>query len=550
MGKWWKEVKNLAGISDDSGQWYCQLVDGDVVDSVATLCDRINDFFVNLTREFVSLTPDDVAGIAVESVPTELLTTPWEAEKALRGIKIKKAPGPDGLPNVVLKEFAYELGPVISDMYNASLRQGFLPPLLKSAVVRPLPKQKPAMSVEKDIRPVSLTCQVAKVMESFTLVRLLPVLLDKFDLKQFALSGRSTSQALVYLLHLALDALDKGNCALCFFFADFKKGFDVIDHRILLRKLSCYGLHPSLVRWLAAFLQGRSQCVQLADVSSASKSPNGGIPQGTKLSPILFAVMVDDLVRSWGPRIKYVDDLTILEVIPRNSPSVMKYLVNDVNSFAHCNNMQLNPSKCKLMRVDFLHYNSCYSQPIAVGGSVIESVESFKLLGVYISSDLSWSTHCDYIIKKSNRRLYALRKLKACGVQDGELVAVYCSLLRSVLEYASVVFANLPQYLCMALERVQKRALRIIFGPDLSYKDTLARAGLLSLEARRHLACKKFVTETMHASPLYRLISSRVISSQTSYSLRSGPSCHVLPGRTDRFSEFVSVKYSPYIDCV
>ena len=92
--------------------------------------------------------------------------------------------------------------------------------------------------------------------------------------------------------------------------------------------------------------------------------------------------------------------------------------------------------------VDFLHYNSCYSQPIAVGGSVIESVESFKLLGVYISSDLSWSTHYDYIIKKSNRRLYALRKLKACGVQDGELVAVYCSLLRSVLEYATVVFCK------------------------------------------------------------------------------------------------------------
>ena len=78
--------------------------------------------------------------------------------------------------------------------------------------------------------------------------------------------------------------------------------------------------------------------------------------------------------------------------------------------------MQLNPSKCKLMQVDFLRYNSCYSQPIAVGGSVIESVESFKLLGVYISMDLSWSTHCDYIIGKSNRRLYALRKLKVCGV--------------------------------------------------------------------------------------------------------------------------------------
>lgn len=212
----------------------------------------------------------------------------------------------------------------------------------------------------------------------------------------------------MYLLHLALEALDKGNCALCFSFADFKKAFDLIDHRILLRKLSGYGLHPSLVRGLAAFLQGRSQRVQLANVSSASKSPNGGIPQGIKLSPILFAVMVDDLVHSWGPRIKYVDDLTILEVIPRNSLSVIKYLVNDINSFADCNNIQLNPSKCKLMRVDFLHYNSCYGQPIAVGGSVIESVESFKLLGVYISLDLSWSPHCDYIIKKSNCHLYAL----------------------------------------------------------------------------------------------------------------------------------------------
>ena len=227
----------------------------------------------------------------------------------------------------------------------------------------------------------------------------------------------------------------------------------------------------------------------------------------------------------------------------------MKHLVNDVNSFAHCNNMQLNPSNCKLMRVDFLRYNSCYSQPIAVGGSVIESVGSFKLLGVYISMDLSWLTHCDYIIGKSNRRLYALTKLKVCGVQDRDLVAVCCSLLRSVLEYASVVFAKLPQYLCMAVERVRKRALRIIFGPDLSYENALTRAGPLSLEARRHLACKKFVTEIMHASPLYSLISNRVVSSQTSYSLRSGSSCHVLLGRTARFSEFMSVKYASYINC-
>ena len=85
------------------------------------------------------------------------------------GLRPRKAPGRMSLLNVVLEEFVLELGPVISNMYNASIRQGFLPPLLKSADVRPLSKQKPTRTVEKDIKLVSLTCQVAKVMESFTL---------------------------------------------------------------------------------------------------------------------------------------------------------------------------------------------------------------------------------------------------------------------------------------------------------------------------------------------------------------------------------------------
>ena len=66
---------------------------------------------------------------------------------------------------------------------------------------------------------------------------------------------------------------------------------------------------------------------------------------------------------SWGARIKFVDDLTVLEVVPRNSPSF------EVN-----NNRRLNPRKCKSMTVEFLHYNSCVPRPIAVGGSDIEHI--------------------------------------------------------------------------------------------------------------------------------------------------------------------------------
>ena len=197
----------------------------------------------------------------------------------------------------------------------------------------------------------------------------------------------------------------------------------MIDHKILLSKLAHFDLHPSLVRWVTAFVLDRSQFVQIGSFASLPKTLNGGIPQGTKLAPILFAVMVNELVNNWSLRVKFVDDLTIMEVIPRNSPSIMCHVISDVQEFASNNNMQLNPVKCKETCVGFLHYNSCELQPIATGGTYIEEVTSFKLLSVYISNDFSWATHCEYIVKKANRRLYAIRQLKKCVFHKVTLLA-------------------------------------------------------------------------------------------------------------------------------
>ena len=60
IGRWWKEVKNLSGLSNNEGQWYQQLIDGTTIDSVDTLCERINQLFIGLISGFVLLSPDDV----------------------------------------------------------------------------------------------------------------------------------------------------------------------------------------------------------------------------------------------------------------------------------------------------------------------------------------------------------------------------------------------------------------------------------------------------------------------------------------------------------
>ncbi|PFX20773.1 putative RNA-directed DNA polymerase from transposon BS [Stylophora pistillata] len=433
-------------------------------------------FFCDLTSSFTPIVSSDVANITVTEIPDELYVSESEAYKALASTKIKKASGSDDLPSVILKVFAFELAPVVDNIYNATLKDGLIPPLLKCAIVHPIPKQTPPKSIEDDIRPVSLTCQLAKVFEGFTLTRVLPTVLKDLDIKQLAVSGKSTEQAIIYLLHLALEALDKGNCS---------------------------------IRWIASFLHERSQVTRIGTTFSRARTLRGGVPQGTKPGPLLFAVMVDDLVSAWAPRAKYVDDLTVIEIIPTNSPSVLNYIVNDINSYACQNNMRLNPRKCKVLTVDFLLYNSCVPMPIMVGGSLVEQVPSFKLLGVHVSEDLTWTVHIDWLVKRANRRMFALRQLRKCGVPPKDIVAVYCALVRSILEYASAVFADLPKYLDNALEDVQKRALSIIW-PDLLYDHTLEKAAIQSLSARRAAACERFIRKIRPGHPLYPHIHERI----------------------------------------
>ena len=134
--------------------------------------------------------------------PPDLFVTVREAYIALRQTKVKKAPGPDGIHNIVLKEFAFELAQLIADICIIPLCEGVVQPSLKHAIVSPLPKQMPPKSVENDVRPISLTNQMAKIMERFTLS-----LSEDLDCKQFAAAGISTHHAIAYVLHVVLEAL-------------------------------------------------------------------------------------------------------------------------------------------------------------------------------------------------------------------------------------------------------------------------------------------------------------------------------------------------------
>ena len=134
--------------------------------------------------------------------------------------------------------------------------------------------------------------------------------------------------------------------------------------------------------------------MRIENITSVWKTPKGGIPQGTKLGVILFTIMTNNLLRSRNLRIKFVDDTTALEIIPRNSASLLNFVTNDIYAFSEDHRMKLNPTKCMEMLINFTSNHNFIVNPIVIGSNTIKRVMTYKLLGVYVSNDLKMEPSC------------------------------------------------------------------------------------------------------------------------------------------------------------
>ena len=168
------------------------------------------------------------------------------------------------------------------------------------------------------------------------------------------------SHALVYFLQVFLEALDQGNTYAHIFFTDFSKGFVLVDHNILIQEMELLGVLEATIR----------QRVRIGQVYSHPVTPNGGITQGTKLAPLLFGMLVNNLCRDWRYRIKYVDDTSVFESISRCSPSYLPFIAANINTYPSMRNMRLNEKKCKDMVINFVKYQPTVITPIELNGIV------------------------------------------------------------------------------------------------------------------------------------------------------------------------------------
>ena len=414
---------------------------------------------------------------------TDFTISHTAVRKILLNIKTNKAQGPDKIHGKVLKECAVSLAYPLSIIFNTCFRTGQLPLEWKIANVVPIHKKGNKSNVE-NYRPISLTSLVMKSFERIIRDELYTRCEHLLDSRQHGfLPKRSCTTLMVnYCDSLAL-SLNFGIDTDVIYF-DFAKAFDSVNHDIMLHKLkNIYKIDGLLLRFICCYLKDRKQRVVIGNCQSSLTNVNSGVPQGSILGPLLFALFINDLPSGLSQDTNvamYADDTKIWRQICSMADCFI--LQNDIDymqNWATENKMNFHPNKCKVLQVslklsnyllDCLPFSKYH---YTLGNSILEFTSSEKDLGVNITNTLNWNEQCSRLYSKANQMLGLTKRTTHFVISQRQRRALYLALVRSQFEHCSIVWSPYNKTSIDKLETLQKRSIKWILSEEFFHYSTV-----------------------------------------------------------------------------
>ena len=301
------------------------------------------------------------------------------------------------------------------------------------------------------------------------------------------------------------------------------KAFDTVPHQRLLRKLESYGITDPLLSWISDFLNNRVQRVIVNGTPSPWSKVLSGIPQGSVLGPLLFIIFINDICESLSSSAYlFADDTKLFRIIKEDKDTEL--LQSDIDTIMKWSDkwlLRFNKEKCKLLSV-----NGSISRNYYINTSdasyKLDIVSSEKDIGVTFDSSLEFDQHISEKINKANSLCAMIRrsyKFLNCKM----FLPSYKALVRSHLEYGNSVWSPYKMKYIDAIERVQRRATKMLPGMDqLTYEERLRKLKLPTLVYRRMRGDMIEVFKILHE--LYDVKAAPILS------LRNVESTRVLRG--------------------
>ena len=209
--------------------------------------------------------------------------------------------------------------------------------------------------------------------------------------------GKSTASAGMVIQSIISRALDENNYVLMSS-VDLTAAFDLVDVRLLIKRLQIVGLPTDVVKLIELWLSGRSFFVNVDGISSILQDLTCGIIQGSILGPILYAIYVSPLF-DLAKLTNFADDNFIIQWnrSTRDLTQNMEAELETITGWLKDSGLRVNGSKTE---VCLFHRMDCQSVIVNVNDSPIKSKNSMNVLGVTFDSKLNWSDHINNCTKK------------------------------------------------------------------------------------------------------------------------------------------------------
>ena len=434
---------------------------------------------------------------------THIDVTKDDVISAIKATKINSAPGPDGVPPILLHNCIDSIVDPLHQILKKSFENSDIPEIWKEAFITPIYKNKGGKSDPSNYRPISLTSQIVKLLERIIRIYLIQYLEvnNVFPDSQHGFRpGRSTVSQLVEQYENILNALaNKHNMDILML--DYAKAFDTINHSILLQKLKNLGISGKVGKWIANFLLNRNQRVAINGFQSNPSKVISGVPQGTILAPVLFLIYIADIADNitHSTVSSYADDSKVSKEI--RSEVDGKELQDDTDMLYRwtANNlMQFNTTKFEVLRIgsnNELKQNIKYTDP---EGEEIPETDLKKDLGVHFNSSGDFSDHIKLKVSKAKQIAgYIMRTFLSRKPEI--MLTLLKSLVLPIIDYCSIVWSPHTQQDIASIESVQRNYTSKLEGmAELNYYNRLKRLKLYSSERRRDRYHILYIFKVIH----------------------------------------------------
>lgn len=402
------------------------------------------------------------------------LVRPKEIATIIRNLKPKKAPGHDGIKNMLLKRLPRKGYVVLAKIFSACLKLCYFPADWKHAIVVAIPKTNKDHSIPSNYRPISLLPTLSKLFERVILtriekhletVRLIPH--EQFGFQK----GHSTSHQIVRMVKEVKRNFQQGKSS-GLILLDVEKAYDSVWQEAILHKMLLGNFPMSILKIMRSFLKDRSFQVAVNGCTSDQMSVPFGVPQGSVLSPTLYNIFSADIVKVNGVQYYFFADDTGFLASHRDAGTIidtLQHAQNSIQEYQQKWKVKVNPTKSQA--IFFTRRRSPRHLPqryVSCNGVDIPWSPNVGYLGITLDQKLKFGCHvtnclqkCDKVVKM----LYPLVKRRS-RLDPGIKILLYKTVLRPTVAYGFPAWYDCAQSHRKKVQVKQNRLLKMIL--DLS----------------------------------------------------------------------------------